>query len=268
MLKFISLPKKNLQSLLIYKDFILTQAFGERRAQIADTVLGSFWFLLGPILEMSVYFFLIVVVFERTSFGDVPAFLAIMIGLAHFKVFQTTAQRSISSIVGGRRILLQIKIEPLSFVMIAFLKQMQDAKYYFILIVLTSIYFSYVPSYEIIFYPFILFLIILATWSLSLLLACLYVSFRDLQLLMQTVLRLLLYISPIIYPSTFIPEKWTAYYFLNPFATLFGLLQSSVLSMPWPPTLNIFGCVIFFVLLFFIAHTFYSRTSKNYTKVM
>lgn len=264
----IALPLDHVRRLRAFKDFIRSQALANRRARVGDMMLGSLWFLLGPILEMGVYFFLVVVVFDRANFGQVPTFLGIMVGLAHYRTFQATVQHTITSITANRNILLQVKVEPMAFVTIGVTKQLQEARYYVPLILVTALVFGYLPGPGAMYYPLVLALILLMTWSVALLAACAYVYLRDLQLISQTVLRLMLYASPVIYPVLLVPEEWRTYYFLNPFATLFGLVQATLLGMPWPPVEHIAGTVGFVVALAFIAHAFYERTHRRYTKIL
>lgn len=233
-----------------------------------DSLLGSVWFLLGPILEMLVYFFLVVVVFDRVRFDDVPAFLGILIGIAHYRVFQMTVSQSITSIVANRNIMLQIRVEPMVFVAVAVAKQLQEARYYAFLIVVGLGAYLYLPPIQVVLYPAVLLLILLAIWSSALMLSCLYVYVRDLQPMAQMGFRLFLYGSPIIYPLTLIPDEFKTWYFVNPLAGVFGSVQATLLGIESPPLWAIIWSVTFFTSIAFMAHYFYQRNAPNFTKIL
>ena len=251
-----------------HRDYIISQAYSERTASLASHALGALWFVLTPLMEMLIYYILIAVIFQRGGHSAYPTFVGIMTGLIHYRVFQRIVSQSVTSIVDRRSTMLQVKIEPMSFVAISTLKALLDARYYVPLYIITLILYGVYPSKNIIWYPFILALLIMASWAIALLFSVTYVYFRDIREISTITLRLLLYMCPIIYPSTFVPEKYVDIYFLNPFATLFAMFKASILGDPFPPAFHMAYSVLFFFLLLVSAHILYNRQAGNLLKVM
>ena len=164
--------------------------------------------------------------------------------------------------------MLQVKIEPMSFVAISTLKALLDARYYVPLYIITLALYGIYPSKNIVWYPFILALLIMTSWAVALLFSVTYVYFRDIREISTITLRLLLYMCPVIYPSTFVPEKYVDVYYLNPFATLFAMFKASILGDPFPPAFHMAYSVFFFFLLLVSAHILYNRLAGNLLKVM
>ncbi len=251
-----------------HKDYIISQAHAERTASLAGHVFGALWFVLRPLLEMLTYYLLIVVFFRRGNFGDYPVFLGIMTGIIHYHVFQQMVSQSVMAIVSQRHVMLQVPIEPMAFVAISALRVLLDARYYVPLYVAALLLYGVWPPPTVVWYPFVLALLLLASWAVSLLVAVAYVYFRDIREITSVALRLLFYLCPTIYPVTYVPKEHLGLYLLNPFATLFNLIQATLLGMPFPPLPHVLYCVTFFVLLLGLAHLLYSRAAGNMLKVM
>lgn len=80
------------------REFAITVALGELRAQNQNTVLGSIWHLLNPLLLAAVYFFIFGIVLGRAgSESNYPAFLIIGIFVFHF---------SQKVMIGGTRVII------------------------------------------------------------------------------------------------------------------------------------------------------------------
>ena len=250
------------------RDFIRDQARSQRYVRIVDRTLGSVWFFLAPLAELVVYFLLVAVIFQRQEFYGVPAFVAIALGLAHYWVFQRIFSRTVSVIVDNRSILLQIKIEPITFVAISFLAGLQEVKYYIIIVAFAMLAYGIVPGSSIFFYPFMLGLILIVTWAFSLLAATAYVFFRDIKELSAILMRLLLYACPIIYALQLVPDAFRDLYLFNPFATLFAMVSSVVLGFESPAMHHVIASVAFAFTALLAAHLYYEWTKRLFTKVI
>lgn len=250
------------------RHYVVSQASAARASSVAGYVFGNAWFLLTPLLEMLVYYLLVVVIFQRSMFGDAPPFLGLMTGLIHFWIFSRAVQGCVSSTVSRRGLMMQVNIAPVVFVATDFLNEMTKSLYYVPLFVGTFLFANYVPAPTVVFYPLVLLLLLVAAWSAGLLLSCVFVYFRDVRNGSQVILRLLLYACPIIYPLSFVPLDLVTTYMINPFAILFSLVHWSLLGLDAPTFGYITYAVFFVVFLFFLAHLTYERTHRHFTKVM
>ena len=248
--------------------FIKNRAEADRRARFIDRLLGNLWFVVAPIAEILIYYILVAVIFRSRDFYGVPVFLGITGGLIHFWVFQRTVSSCISAFVNERSIMLQIKIEPLVFVVIKFLNEIRSSRMYLLILVAAMAAYGFVPSWHIIFYPLVLAFLIFSAWSFSVLAATAYVFFRDVQEIFNIVIRVILYSSPVIYALSFVPESIQPFFLLNPFAVMFSLVGSAVFGFPPPPALYVIWCLVFFIAVFIGAHCYYEASKRQFTKVM
>ena len=249
-------------------ELITQRARAERFTAISDRVLGGLWFLLLPFAEILIYYVLVVVVFNSREFYGVPAFLGIVAGIVHFLMFQRIVMSNITTFVDERNLLLQIKISPITFLVIKILNQLKDSIYLLCIFFFFMAVYQMEPNWMWLLYPFLLLFIIFVAWSFSILLATLYVFFRDINELVVVSIRLVMYSSPVVYASAFIPDNLINFYFLNPFAVLFAFVGSIVFSFPLHPLPHIILATTLFFLMFFFAHHYYESKYRKFTKVI
>jgi lipopolysaccharide transport system permease protein len=237
-----------------------------RRGTIFKTLLGRSWYLLNPLAQMLIYYFLVVIVFDRQGIDGVHPFILIATGITHYLFLQNAIVTSCSSIVGNESLLMQIRIEPVTFTAVTFTDALRN--FGFMLLVFGAFFAFAGPSlaWKAAFYPFILLLLCALAWICCLIVSTLTVFFRDIQQLSGIVLRILMYLSLVIYPLSFIPEQYQTLYLLNPIACLFALLQWSLLGGAFPPLLPIVSLAVVFVTFLLSAHWIYVNRKDKITK--
>jgi lipopolysaccharide transport system permease protein len=237
-----------------------------RKSGVFKTVLGHSWYVINPLASMFIYYFLIVVLFKRNWGTGVDPFVCLITTLTHYQFLSASLNRSCNAILSGQSLLMQIKLEPIILTGVSFWDNLVNFR--IALLLMLGFYVIRGPGFslELLAYPFLLGLMILIGWSGSILLSTLSVFYRDLPQFMSTILRILMYLTPVIYPLTFVPAEWVGVYLLNPLGVLFALLQWSVLGGPMPPLAAICWLMVFAAALWWFAHKAYLRMCHRFTK--
>lgn len=262
----------NLDTLARYHAFIRFMAARRRKGSIYKTLLGQGWLVVNPLAQMLIYYFLIVIVFDRSGASGIHPFIMIMTGLAHYLFFQQSLVASCHAITGNESLLMQIAIEPIVFTAISFYQSIQDLLVLLVLFLLFYLYLGPAPTWSVLAYPVCLIGLLGLGWSWSVILSSLTVFFRDLAQLSGITLRMLLYLSPVVYLIEFIPEeRWglplREIYLYNPIGCLFAMFQWSLLGTPLPSRGPIIALAVFVVGSFIAAQLIYGRVRHKFTKV-
>jgi lipopolysaccharide transport system permease protein len=101
-----------------------------------------------------------------------------------------------------------------------------------------------------------------------LLLATLNVFLRDLAQLVGPLLMIVLWLSPILYPSSLLPSFLTPYVALNPVADLVTLFRASLFGGPVPPTARLLAWAAVFLLLAVICHRVFRRSRPVFSDLL
>jgi len=104
----------------------------------------------------------------------------------------------------------------------------------FVLVPFLAIY-EIQPTYRLGYLPGIILWQVLFCMGLGMILALFHVYFYDTAPLLEIVLNLWFYATPIFYSTDILPEKIKMFYYLNPMAILIGLYRWAILSLPPPP---------------------------------
>lgn len=228
-----ALPKEY-EALIRYRQLIAYLVGARNRTALFGTVLGRLWNALEPLGNIMIYYFLIVVLFDGRGSEGVNPFLMLVGGIAHYTFLSRALNTSVSSLVNNERLLLQLPIEPLVFIAVAFLETVWSLLWPLAIYGAIYVALGTSPSTVLLFYPVILVGLLWFTWCVMLLLASLGVFVRDLGSIVAIGARLMMYLSPVVYMGSLFPEPWDFILLFNPVACLFALLQWSLLGGDLP----------------------------------
>ncbi len=209
------------------RQFAFELARTDFRAQNYNTVLGQLWLVLNPLLLGFVYFLLVEIIGRRGQPGG--DFLAHLLGgLFAFRFVSMSVKQGSRSVVGGGRLILNTAFPrallPISSVLTAFMRFLPTVAVYAVIHVIVGL-------------PLGLHLLwalpILGTMALfalgtAMFVATLQVYFRDLRQFLRYILRIWLYISPILWYVEEVPESLATFVALNPLYPMLGSLSDVV----------------------------------------
>lgn len=259
------------RSIYRYRGFIRFVAKRWRGGNIYKTIVGRGWLIITPLANMLIYYFLIAIVFQRGDMAGVHPFLMIMTGIVHYLFFHQSLNRACSAILNNESLLMQLSVDPIVFVAATAYQQVQD---FLIVLFLYLVFYLWLGpglTANVLWYPLCLLGLLLLIWSWSVIIASLTVFLRDLEQLLSITLRMLMYLSPVVYTIEFVPEQqWglplRELYLYNPVACLFALLQWSLLGVSMPSAGPIVVLVAFIIASFWGGQLIYRRAKPKFTK--
>ena len=256
---------KYLKDLWKRKDLLLYLVTSGLKAQHRNSFLGYLWWVLDPLLNVVVYYFLVSVVLGRGG-EDYPVYL--VTGLVVFRYFNSTLRYSAKAITKNAGIISQIYLPKAIFSFGTILTQTINFLFGLVVIVIFLIVFNKVPGWEILWFPYVLLAQILFQTTIALLIAYLCVFIRDIENLISQLTRIMRYAAPVIWQSRQIPENYLWVIKYNPFAWILDGYRS-VLMYNRLPDFKALGIIIvgsLFVILLMLL--FYSRNEHKIIKAL
>jgi homopolymeric O-antigen transport system permease protein len=234
----------------------------------ADTVFGQLWWILDPLLQMAVYFVLVVIIFNRPT----PAYpLFIFVAILPWKWFTASINEAMLSVTGRQNLIRQIQfpkiILPTAAVVAA------TMSFLFGLIALAIVYLFYLDRVSIwlLCLPLIAGVQFVFTLALGILFSALNAFFRDIQNVLTHVLRLLFYLSPALYSlSTIEKDHPTAAAILafNPFAVLFESYRAVTWGTSPPNAIGLALLLAFSLALLAVAIYLFKRVEPAFARIL
>jgi teichoic acid transport system permease protein len=208
------------------REFAFELARSNLRAQHYKTVLGQFWLIMNPLLLAFVYFVLVDIV-RAGSRG--PEFLAhLMLGLFVFRLVSSSVRQGAKSVVGGGRLILNTAFPrtllPLASVMAAFMRFLPTVAVYAVMHAVAGLPVGPQLLWSI---PIIVLVLVFGTGA-TMFVAALQVYFRDLTNILPYFLRIWLYVSPVLYYTDEVPDRFKAILVANPLYPLLGSMSDAV----------------------------------------
>lgn len=226
------------RALVVY--FVRRDLVGRYR----PTSLGRAWVFLRPAAELLTY----VLVFGfilKVRTADMPYALFLAAGLVPWLFFAQTVSGSADSLASARHIMSKVHfprlVVPLSNMGLALVD----------LVVLSGVVLVLALAYgmplglPLLALPFFLGLLVLLAFGVSLIVAAASVSSPDVAVGVPVALRVLMYLSPVVYPRSLVPAEWLVLYDANPIATILTGVRWSLGSAVAPGPVELaFACLV------------------------
>lgn len=233
----------------------------ELRARYKNTVLGFLWVVINPVVQM------IIIGFVFRFFIKQPIenyYYFLFIGLLTWEFFSLSINKATPSIVYERSLIKKASfprsVIPLSIVMSNLIHTIIAMTILEIpIIILGTFSFS-----RIIYVALGFVLLVIFTTGLSLLTSALDVRYRDINFMIQSILSIWFYLSPIVYTLSMVPYKYYWLWRINPMTSILQFLQHGFLNKPLPGYAMITTNVCLIILIFVLGVFIFRREAKNF----
>jgi ABC-2 type transport system permease protein len=210
---------------------VLTRLIGEKRTHFVfivlyfikreitvrynDSFLGYFWTILKPLFLMLILTFVFSHIFR--SIENYQIF--VLTGLMFWNFATEAINRGVYSIIHGGNILKKINVPAWVFPSVCVGSSAISLGLCAIPYLLIYFYYGYSLSSSMLFLPVLFLIYLFFVYSIVLICSSLFVLFRDIAHVLEPILSLIFYGTPIIYSIQNVPEKYLIYMKLNPFCS-------------------------------------------------
>lgn len=238
--------------------------------------LGLFWSFINPILMLAIYTFVFSVVFETrldqpnsAIYNDKFSFaLSLFAGLIIFNLLSECLSRAPGLILANinyvKKIIFPLEILP----WVALGSALFHASVSLLVLLFLLLLIDHPIHWTLIYLPIIVLPLLLLIMGLSWLLASIGVFVRDIGQFIGLVLTILLFMSPIFYPASALPESIRDYLFLNPLTFIIEQARAVILYGQLP---NWFGLTVYYLVALLIAWAgliWFEKTRKGFADVL
>ena len=243
-------------------------ADGQERTAVFKAILGGLWYVLVPLAQAGIYYFLVVIIFSAAGPKASLSFIVILTGILHYALFYHVASFVQPAIHGNASLLLQVKLEPILLITAGFVRALKN--WIVGLFVYFLFFFSIGETLDLraLAYPFILILFVLMAWAIGLLAATAAVFVRDIERFLPILLQILMFSAPVIYTVDFYPARYLDVLLLNPIASIFALFHWCLLGSDINIALPLSVVIAWLLLGLLASNYFYKWGRQIFTKVM
>ena len=244
----------DLKELLAYHELFFYFAWRDVKVRYKQTSIGIIWAVLQPFTQMVVF----TVFFNRAagiSSGNpaVPYAIFSFTGLLFWNFFSQSLTRASNSLVDNQSVVTKVYFPRILLPLTSTLVGLIDFAFAFIVFIGLMVFFKISPTLSAAFLllPALLITFIAAS-GIGMFLAAINVKYRDVKQAVPFLIQVGLFITPVIYPVSAIPERYQWLLYLNPMTGVINMMRSSFLGtapINWPLTwLSIGVAILSFVL--------------------
>jgi homopolymeric O-antigen transport system permease protein len=252
-----------------YRELFQVLAWRDVSVRYKQTVIGVAWAILRPFLTMVIF----TVIFSRLaklpSEGKAPYALMVFVGMLPWTFFSTALSDASNSLIGNANLISKVYfprlIIPTATVIVGFV----DLLISFGILAAMMIWYRFQPSWQIFLLPIFVLLAFLASLGPGLWITALNVKYRDFRYVIPFILQFGLYVSPVGFSSTVVPEKWRLLYSLNPLVGVIDGFRWCVLggdSQLYMPGFLMSLCVV--ALFVWLGVAYFRRTEQSFADMI
>jgi homopolymeric O-antigen transport system permease protein len=203
------------QDIWRYRELFYILAWRDISVRYKQTVIGLLWAIIRPTLTM----FIFVVVFgniAKLPSEGVPYPIFVFAAILPWTFFSTAFAEAGNSLVGNTTLISKVYFPRLIIPASAVIVSAIDFLISLVILFFLMAWYQYWPSWEILTMPLFLLMGFFAALGPGLYVAALNVKYRDFRIIVPFVVQLGLYISPVGFSATIVPEQYRLLYYLNP----------------------------------------------------
>ncbi len=250
----------NLKDLWGYHELLYFLIWREIKVRYKQTLLGFSWAIVQPLFMMIVFTLFFGNLAKVPSEG-IPYPLFNYAALLPWTLFAEGINRSSNSLVGNVNLVQKVYFPRLIMPLSGILSPLVDFAIAFIVLIGMMFYYGYAPTVSILWLPVFIILAVMTALGAGLWLSTINVKYRDVRYIIPFLVQLWLFASPVVYPSSLLPDKFQLIYGINPMAGVIEGFRWSLLGTQPPGSLITVSSVI--VVMILISGAYYFRRSEK-----
>ena len=257
----------NLRELWDYRDLLLFLAWRDISIRYKQTVLGTAWAVIQPVLTMVIF-----TIFFGNMAGvpseGVPYPLFSFAALLPWQYFSTTLGNAANSLVNNSNLLSKVYFPRLLIPLASLLPPAVDFVIAFIVLLVMMIFYRVAPTWNVLWLPAFMGLAVVTALGVGLWFAALNVKYRDVRYIVPVLVQFGLFVSPVAYPSSMVPARWRPLYALNPMAGVIEGFRWALLGTNTAPGPLIAVSSVAAIIILVTGLFYFRRTEKTFADVI
>lgn len=217
-----------------YRDLLYFFVWRDVTLRYRQTALGIAWAVLQP-LAVTLVFTLVFGRLARVPSDGVPYALFSFVGLLPWTFAAQAVGGAAQSVVSQAHLITKVYFPRLLVPLAAVVTGLPDLGAGFVVLLVLLTWYGVVPGAAVLLLPAFVLLAMVTALGVGVWLAALNVAYRDVRYVVPFLLQLWLFVTPVVYPASLLPERWRSVAGLNPMAGAVEGFRWALLGTP-PPT--------------------------------
>ena len=221
--------QNGLQEFWAYRELLFFMVWRDLKVRYKQTLLGVAWAVIQPLASTLIFFLLFGKMAKMPSDG-IPYPVFAYLGMAVWTYFAGAVSYSSNSLVNNSQLLTKVWFPRLIIPTAGVLSLLPDFLIASVVGVVLMFAYGVTPSWTFLLWPLLVPVMVVLALGASLILATLNVRYRDVKYAIPFLLQMWMFLTPIIYPVSIVPEKWQPLLLLNPMVGVVDAFRATALN--------------------------------------
>jgi len=251
-----------------YRELFYFLTWRDILVRYKQTIIGIAWAILRPVLTMLVF----TVVFGKLAklpSGGAPYPIMVFAALLPWQFFAASFSEAGNSLIVNTNMISKVYFPRLVLPTTAVIVSFVDFLISFAILLAMMLWYEFIPEVRIIMLPLFILIAFAASMAGGLWIAALNVKYRDFRYIIPFIVQFGLYISPVGFTSSVVPDKWRLIYSLNPMVGVIDGFRWAILGGEYE--LYLPGFLLSLALVAFILVSgivYFRKTEKTFADVI
>jgi lipopolysaccharide transport system permease protein len=257
----------DLDELWQYRELLFLLAWRDATVRYKQSVVGIGWAVIQPLMMMTI-FTIVFGRFAKLPSDGLPYAVFSLTALLPWNYFARSVTDSSNSLVGSSNLLTKIYFPRLILPISKVFSGLIDFAIAFVLLIGVMTWYRVAPSPRVIALPVFMLIAMLTAFGMGLWLTALNVKYRDVGFVVPFLVQIWMYLSPIAYSSSIVPQKWRALYALNPMVGVVEGFRWALLGKTPPATQSVISSLGIVLLLVFSGLWYFKKMEHSFADLV
>lgn len=254
-----------------YRELFYILSWRDIKVRYKQTVVGTAWGVIRPLLTMLIFTFLFGRLANMAVKNGPPYPIVVFAGLLPWQFFSGALSDASNSMIGNVNLISKVYFPRMIVPASSVITSLVDLGISFGLLLLTMLYYRFVPPIQIFFLPLFVLLAFLISFGVGLFVTALNVKFRDFRYIIPFVVQFGTYVTPVGYSSAFIAQKYgdglRFWFSLNPMVGVIDGFRYCLIGEPmyWPGFFLSIGITLLFL---WLGIWYFRKTEKSFADLI
>jgi len=256
-----------LRELWYYRELFYFMVWRDIKVRYKQSLLGVLWAIIQPFGTMLV-FTLFFHGFAKIPSDDVPYPIFSYSALLPWTYFSASITQIGNSLVSNKHLITKVYFPRVTIPAAGAIRGLVDFAIAAIILLGMMIYYDFTPGWKLLLWPVLLIPLVTLALGVGMLFAALNVRYRDVQHVLPFVIQLWLFMTPIIYPTTMVPQRWRGLLALNPLTGIIEAFRACVLPNRHIDTSMLGTSLAVTLVIFLISALYFKWTARSFADIV
>ena len=258
----------NLKEVWEYRDLLLMLVKKDFITFYKQTILGPLWFIVQPLMTTAIYMILFGNIAKLSTDG-VPQVLFYLSGITVWNYFSESLTKTSSVFTANAgmfgKVYFPRLIMPLSIVASSLMKFAVQFGIFLLVLLYFVVFTNAVqPNWWILLTPVLILLMAMFALGMGMIFSSLTTKYKDLAFLLTFGTQLFMYITPVVYPISALPEKFRFLVYMNPLSSIFQCFRYAFLGSGSFEVMDIVWSSIFITVILIFGTVIFNKVEKSF----